>query len=106
MDGHSAHGTYTYIVNENGDVIFGKRCNPNDPSRRAPHPTLIGGKDPEVQCAGMIRIEKGRIVWYNNDSGHFRPNSKSLETVDKAMNQLKKVHPEVFSKNYKGGCIR
>ena len=103
MDNHSAHGTYTYVVNENGDVVFGKRFNPNSSHSRAPHPTLIGGKDPQVQCAGMIRIEKGRIVWYNNDSGHFRPNAKSLSTVDAAMEKLRKTHPEIFAKNYKGG---
>lgn len=106
MDDHSAHGIYTYVVNENGDVVFGKRFNPNNSHSRAPHPTLIGGKDPQVQCAGMIRIEKGRIVWYNNDSGHFRPNAKSLATVDAAMNKLKQTHPEIFAKNYKGGSKR
>ncbi|MBR0225952.1 MAG: hypothetical protein IJL92_07845 [Thermoguttaceae bacterium] len=106
IDGHTAHGTYTYVVNINGDVIFGKRFNPNDSSGRAPHPTLIGGKDPQVQCAGMIRIEKGRIVWYNNDSGHFRPNARSLEVMDNAMRELREKHPNVFAKNYKGGCRR
>ena len=106
MDNHSAHGTYTYVVNENGNVVFGKRFNPNSSHSRAPHPTLIGGKDPQVQCAGMIRIEKGRIVWYNNDSGHFRPNAKSLSTVDAAMEKLRKTHPEIFAKNYKGGSRR
>lgn len=106
MDNHSAHGTYTYVVNENGDVVFGKRFNPNSSHSRAPHPTLIGGKDPHVQCAGMIRIEKGRIGWYNNDSGHFRPNAKSLSTVDEAMEKLRNTHPEIFAKNYKGGSRR
>ena len=54
----------------------------------------------------MIRIEKGRIVRYNNDSGHFRPNAKSLATVDAAMDKLKQTHPEIFAKNYKGGSKR
>ena len=102
MDNHCAHGTYAYVVNENGDVVFGKRFNPNSSHSRAPHPMLIGGKDPQVQCAGMIRIEKGRIVWYNNNSGHFRPNAKSLLTVDVAMEKLRETHPEIFAQNYKG----
>jgi hypothetical protein len=106
MDGHSVHGTYTYVLNENGDVVFAKRFNPNSSKSRAPHPNLIGGKDPQVQCAGMIRIEKGRIVWYNNNSGHFRPNAKSLEKVNNAMEKLKRIHPEIFAKNYKGGDSR
>ena len=106
MDGHSAHGTFTYVVNQNGEIVFGKRFNPNSSRGRAPHPTLIGGKDPQVQCAGMIRIEKGRIVWYDNQSGHYRPNAKSLITVDRTIKELKKTHPEIFAKNYKGGSSR
>ena len=88
------------------NLYFTDSGNPNNSHSRAPHPTLIGGKDPLVQCAGMIRIEKGRIVWYNNDSGHFRPNAKSLATVDAAMEKLRKTHPEIFSKNYRGGSSR
>lgn len=106
MNGHSAFGTYTYAVDLNGDIVFAKRFNPNSSKSRAPHPTLIGGKDPIVQCAGMIRIEKGRIVWYNNDSGHFRPDEKSLVTVERALAKLRSVHPEVFAKNYVGGKKR
>ncbi len=106
MNGHSASGTYTFVVDKNGNIVFAKRFNPNNSKSRAPHPTLIGGKDPVVQCAGMIHIEKGRIVWYNNDSGHFRPNKKSLATVEKALTKLRSEHPEVFAKNYIGGKER
>ena len=56
----------------------------------------------KMGCAGMIRIEKGRILWYNNDSGHYRPNAKSLEKVDKALGELRKTHPEIFAKKYEG----
>lgn len=31
-----------------GNIIFGKRINPNNPQKRAPHPTLIGGVDPKI----------------------------------------------------------
>ncbi len=106
MDDHNAHGTYTYVLTESGDIVFAKRFNPNDSHSRAPHPTLVGWKDPQVKCAGMIRIEKGRIIWYNNDSGHFRPSPKSLEAVDKAISALRQAHPEIFAKNYEGGRKR
>ena len=43
MDGKKANGTYTYVMDKDGEIIFGKRSNPNDSSIRAPHPTLIGG---------------------------------------------------------------
>jgi len=106
MNGRSAHGTYTYVMDSSGNIIFGKRYNPNNSNSRAPHPTLIGGKDPTVQCAGMIHFDKGRITWFNNDSGHFRPNSKSLEKVETAMNKLQNTNPNIFSKNYTGGRNR
>ena len=106
MNGRSAHGTYTYVLDLSGNIVFGKRFNPNNPNGRAPHPTLIGGKDPKVQCAGMIHFDKGRISWFDNDSGHYRPNSKSLEKVEKAMEKLQKTNPKIFSKNYTGGRKR
>ena len=103
MNGRTASGTYTYVLDKNGNIIFAKRFNPNNSHSRAPHPTLIGGKNPEVQCAGMIHFDKGRITWYNNESGHFRPNGKSLDKVDLAIEKLRKQNPKIFSKKYSGG---
>lgn len=97
MDGKVAHGRMTYVLDENGNIIFGKRHNPNDGRKRAPHPTLIGGKNPQVQCAGMIEFSKGKIVSVDNQSGHFRPNSQSLAKVDAALAKLATTHPEIFS---------
>ena len=97
MDGKTAHGKMTYVMDENGNIIFGKRFNPNDGRKRAPHPTLIGGKNPKVQCAGMIEFSKGKIISVNNDSGHYRPDKKSLDKVDAALSKLAKEHPEIFS---------
>jgi hypothetical protein len=101
--GKKAHGKMTYVMDEDGNIIFGKRENPNNASKRAPHPTLIGGKDPKVQCAGMITFDKGRIVSVNNESGHYRPASKSLDKVYEALKKFQKAHPKAFSPNYKGG---
>ena len=103
MNGRTASGTYTYVLDKNGNIIFAKRFNPNNSHSRAPHPTLIGGKNPEVQCAGMIHFDKGRITWYNNESGHFRQNGKSLDKVDLAIEKLRKQNPKIFSKKYSGG---
>lgn len=101
-NGNKAHGKMTYVMDENNNIIFGKRENPNNAAKRAPHPTLIGGKDPKVQCAGMITFDKGRIVSVNNDSGHYRPASKSLDKVYEALNKFQKAHSNAFSPNYKG----
>ncbi|MCD8300318.1 MAG: hypothetical protein LUC41_03995 [Clostridiales bacterium] len=95
-DGKKAHGSITYVMDKNGNIIFGKRCNPNDGRKRSPHPTLIGGKDPTVQCAGKITFSKGKIVSVNNDSGHYKPNSKSMDKVNSALDDLYSKHPEVF----------
>lgn len=101
--GNKAKGEMTYVMDTKGNIIFGKRENPNNPAKRAPHPTLIGGKNPQVQCAGMITFKKGQIVSVNNLSGHFRPNEKSMNKVYNALNKFRKSHPEAFSAKYKGG---
>lgn len=101
FEGHRAEGKMTYVMAEDGTIIFGKRSNPNDGRKRAPHPTLIGGKDPEVQCAGMIEFRKGKNYSVNTSSGHYKPNIKSLEKVDKALQQLCDKNPNLFSKDSK-----
>ena len=50
----------------------------------------------------MIKLNKGRICWFDNASGHFRPNNKSLEKVTQIMNKLRDKHPELFTNNYEG----
>lgn len=102
-DGKKADSRLTYVVDKDGNIIFGKRANPNNPSKRSPHPTLIGGKDPTVQCAGLIKFDDGKIVSVDNQSGHFRPNQQSMEKVYNALNRLRAIHPEIFSPKYKGG---
>lgn len=101
IDGKSAEGTMTYVLDKNGDIIFGKRVNPNDGRKRAPHPTLIGGKDPQVKCAGMITFHKGRILSVDNKSGHYRPNIKSMEKVNEALKKLYDKYPGAFDKKSK-----
>ena len=88
-------------MDKEGNIIFGKRYNPNDGRKRAPHPTLIGGKDPEVQCAGMIQFKKGRIYSVDNQSGHYRPDIKSLDKVNAALDKLYKKNPELFAPDSK-----
>ena len=98
LDGKRANGIYTYVVNEKGELIFGKRCNPQNPQKRSPHPMLIGGKNPKVQCAGMIDIRNGKIYSINHNSGHYKPNERSMEVVEKILSSLPK---EVFSRKSK-----
>jgi hypothetical protein len=60
---------------------------------------LIGGKDPKVQCAGMIVFKKGRILSVDNDSGHYRPDKKSLTKVNDALQKLCDKNPNLFDKD-------
>jgi hypothetical protein len=48
---------------------------------RMPHPTLIGGRNPEVLAAGMVEFRGGRLYSIDNASGHFRPSNESLALV-------------------------
>ena len=41
FNGKSIEGQFTYVMDTNGNIIFGKRYNPNNASKRSPHPTLI-----------------------------------------------------------------
>ncbi|MBQ8280091.1 MAG: hypothetical protein IJZ23_09650 [Roseburia sp.] len=99
IDGKKQMGSITYVMNTNGKIILGIRRNPNDTSKRCPHPTLIGGKDPTVQCAGMITFTKGRIASINAASGHFKPNRGSLPKVHQALQKLCDKYPDLFAKS-------
>ena len=85
-------------MNSEGEMLIGTRCNPNDPKKRSPHPTLIGGKNPKAKCAGLIIAKHGKIHDINNQSGHFKPALKSMEVyVYPYMHKLTKKHPNLFA---------
>lgn len=98
FEGKKANGKMTYVVDANGNLIFGKRKNPINISARTPHPMLIGGKDPQVKVSGMIEFRNGKIYNIDNNSGHYRPPKKSLEAAEEA---LKKLPRDVFHKQSK-----
>ena len=100
IDGKTPNGPITYVLDPDGNIIIGKRSNPINNAKRSPHPMLIGGVDPEVQCAGMITFKKGKIVSIDNQSGHFRPNIQSMDRVYDALKRLYETNPSVFSKNF------
>lgn len=98
-DGKEADGYAIYVLDPHGRLIIGRRRNPNQPGKRAPHPTLVGGRNPEVACAGRIKFEKGRILSVDHESGHFQPHEKSLRELGKYLKQLCETHPELFHEN-------
>lgn len=96
IGGIEAGGKFTYVLDKDGNIIFGKRENPNNGSKKSPHPTLLGGKNPEVQCAGMIDFRDGKIHSVNINSGHFKPNKQSLEKVKTILDKLYESNPKLF----------
>lgn len=96
VDGKRMDGWFTYVVSQSGRLIIGIRKNPLLAGGRAPHPTLIGGKNPAVQIAGMIFCRRGKIVCVNNQSGHYRPNIKSMPKVEAILDRLFEAHPQIF----------
>lgn len=64
-----------------------------------PHPTLVGGSNPQVQAAGMIEIRGGKIYSINNASGHFKPSIESLEVAEDVFSNLPQ---NIFSKDFQG----
>ena len=87
-DGKQMDGSYTYAVKENGDLVIGKRNGNGKEGKATPHPTLIGGKDPKVRIAGIVIMSRGKIVKYDNESGHFKPNDLSMPAADKVFSKL------------------
>lgn len=98
----NTNGLFAYVIDMKNHIIVGKRngngTNPSDAP--TPHPTLIGGKSPKIQCAGMIDVRGGKIYSFNNQSGHFKPNAKSLEKAAEIFARLSK---NLFHKKYIGG---
>jgi len=79
-----------YVIDLHGNIILGKRNGNGRNGTPTPHPTLIGGKDPQVQMAGLVHIQGGKIASYDNLSGHFKPNKKSMSVADEAFGKLPK----------------
>ncbi len=88
------NGKYIYAVDMDGNIIIGTRG-----GQRMPHPTLIGGKNPQVQAAGMVEVRGGKIYSIDNASGHFKSSNGCLKTAEDAFGNLPQ---NIYSKDFKG----
>lgn len=84
-----------YVIDLNGNIILGRRNGNGRNGAPTPHPTLVGGKDPQVQMAGIVHIQGGKIASYDNQSGHYKPSSKSMDVADEAFGKLP---PTIFKR--------
>ncbi|HPZ23667.1 MAG TPA: hypothetical protein PLC25_02360 [Bacilli bacterium] len=91
-----ADGIYIYVVDEKNNLIFGKRKNPLG-GNKSPHPSLIGGKNPKVKVAGEITFHHGKIYEIDVNSGHYKPNVKSLKKAENIL--YSNFNNNMFSKN-------
>ena len=87
-EGSPMDGAYTYAVREDGTLVIGKRNGNGRDGKATPHPTLVGGRNPRVRIAGIVTMSKGKIVKYDNESGHFKPNILSMAEADRAFSEL------------------
>ena len=99
IGGANYNANIPYVITRNGEVIIGERngLGRGNGALPTPHPTLIGGTDPKVKMAGMLTVRKGKILSYDAESGHFRPNNKSMKWADVAFEKYPK------HRNFKGG---
>ena len=66
-----------YAVDNSGVIHIGGRGGDNSFA----HPNLIGGINPNIKCAGMIKFNQGKILEITNKSGHFKPSAANLEQI-------------------------
>lgn len=92
------HGRRMFVIDTEGNVWIGKR-DPNG-EIRMPHPTLVGGRPPQIIAAGMIEFSKGRILEVDNASGHFKPRAQSLQAAEELLRAL--LPPGSFHRKFKG----
>jgi hypothetical protein len=92
-------GEVPYVIDMDGNIIIGLRNGNGREGLPTPHPTLIGGKSPEVRMAGMVTIRGGKIISWDNQSGHYKPNIKSMSVADEAFGKL----PTTVFRKKRGG---
>src|SRR5579883_1439216 len=94
----SESGEVMYVITTSYHVVIGAR---SGHQRDLPHPTLIGGDDPEVLSAGLVFFRNGRIVRiFINASGHFKPNDMS--SIEASLLAFSVLPAEAFHPQFEG----
>lgn len=94
VGGKTTNGQFMYVIDQKGNLILGTRS-----GQKMPHPTLVGGENPQVLGAGIVEIRAGKIYSVDNASGHFKPGAGSLEAAKKIFGNIPEKY---FSKDFQG----
>jgi len=91
-------GEVMYVITTSYHVIIAAR---SGKQKDLPHPTLIGGDDPEAYSAGMVFFQDHRIIRVLiNGSGHFKPNHWS--SIEVSLMCFNRLPPEAFHPAFAG----
>lgn len=74
---------YDFVVNNNGDLLIGKGH------------FKLNNKLHTLYFAGRLKIENGKIIYIDNDSGHYSPNKESLYVFYDIINKLGFVNTSI-----------
>lgn len=76
-------GCVAYVITLDGKLITHKHVNVGEGKSSYRHSTLAGGKP--IICSGLIKIEKGKITYIDNNSGHYKPTDAHLYSAVKRL---------------------
>lgn len=83
------NGQFNYVVRPNGELVVGRQFNG--------HIDLAQGR--QVVAAGRVRVVGGKVRWFDNESGHYKPSGYSMPAMArKAFEAEGLVVPEAIFK--------
>lgn len=82
---HEGH-EIMFVLKENGDMVLAPRGIPNLVEYKMPHPILADGED--IISAGTLKFNLDGSIKVTNESGHYLPNSDSLNDVKSAIKKV------------------
>lgn len=76
-EGKVLNGEYIYVMSPGGKLYAAL------PSEVKHHSYFLAGE--QVKCAGMIKIENGKLIQLSNESGHYKPDTDDLKRAAKSL---------------------
>lgn len=76
--GKEATGKFIYVLSPDKELYVAEK-----EKGQLNHSSILAGQP--VRCAGKMELKKGKVVWYNGYSGHYKPTSDMLDEMVKFM---------------------